>query len=614
MAQPSQTGTAGVRAVAGVERAPHSTERAPHGGSQRAAALPALPAATHEVSFDALYVQRPRRWLVAILLAYALASALFAVITPAWQAPDEPAHYNYIKHIATTGTLPTLHKGDYDQVELLGLLAQGFPPTASVDGLRYESYQLPLYYLTAVPIYWVGDGSLLALRLFNSFLGFVSLIFLYLCLEIVFPNKPLIPLGATAFAAFLPMHVAVTGAVNNDVLAELLTMASSLVLLLWMRPYFYEPLSPGATPRRARPDDPSPRMIRAHEGQRHVSARTEAGHHDRNHLLLLGVLLGLGMLTKIYAYALVPMFATVIAWTLWRRNRTWGRVYAGVRYAGLMLLPAVVFAAPAWIRNMVVYSWKDPLALKWHDTVVAGQPTTASWIYTYGSMAYFERAFTLTFRSFWGVFGWLGVFMNERVYQAALFATAVIFLGLLWASVRLISGKPDTDMDAFQTTVIALFGILLVAVAMSYVWYNLKFVQHQGRYFFWGMLGIGTVVALAWREVLHPLQGTITGLLTGVLGLSLALGGAIGQDVDLRGVAIVLAMALFLLLQPVLLVGTPYQHPWKFLRRLEGPLQRGPLPQILPMLRKLAWASPFLLLLALDLWAPFAFILPQLAE
>jgi hypothetical protein len=575
--------------AAGGQRAPGYTT-----GSDAHAAL-------QEQAFDSLYVQRPRRWLVAILVAYLVAAGLFAALTPAWQAPDEPAHYNYIKHIATTGSLPVLEMGDYDQVELIYLLAQRFPATAPIDGIRYESYQLPLYYLTAAPIYWFGGGSLLTLRIFNIFLGLVSLLFLFLCLELVFPGKPLIPLGATAFAAFLPMHVAVNASVNNDVLAELLTLASALVLLHWMRPYFYPP---------------GVRAPRAHAAGGRAGGNRQSPHprhHDRNHLLLLGVLLGLGMLTKIYAYALLPMFAAVIVWTIWRDEGGWRGIWQGLGKALLVLLPAVLLAAPAWIRNMLLYGATDPLALNWHDQVVAGQPTTASWIANYGSVAYFERAFTLTFRSFWGVFGWLGVFMDERVYQAALIFTAVLFLGLLWASVRLISGKPDTDMDAFQTSVIAIFGLMLVAVAVSYIWYNLKFVQHQGRYFFWGMLAIGTVVALGWREVLHPLQGTITGMLIGVLGLSLAIGGAIGGDMDVTAVGGVLALALFLLLQPVLLLGTPYQHPWRRLRRLDGWAQRGPMPVLLPGLRFLAFAMPFLLLLALALWAPFGFILPQLA-
>ena len=43
-----------------------------------------------------------------ILLVYLAIGVLYAVNTPAWQAPDEPAHYNYIKHLAEHRSLPCL--------------------------------------------------------------------------------------------------------------------------------------------------------------------------------------------------------------------------------------------------------------------------------------------------------------------------------------------------------------------------------------------------------------------------------------------------------------------------------------------------------------------------
>lgn len=559
---------------------------------QRAARTAAQPRAAQ--GFDLLYVQRPRRWVLLILAAFVVSASLYAIVTPAWQAPDEPAHYNYIAHIASTGTLPVLQMGDYDQSALATLLATRFAPSTAVAKLRYENYQPPLYYLTAAPVYWASGGSVRALRFYNICLGFISLLLLYLSLEIVFPNKPLIPLGATAFAALLPMHVAVNAAVNNDVLAEMLLMGAALVLLHWMRPYYTETL---------------PSTIPTVPGM-----KADARRHDRNHLLLLGVLLGLGMLTKIYAYAVLPIFAAVVVWTAWRRQRSRVAFGNGVRLALLLAVPALLLAAPLWARNVGLYGAWDFLGLHWHDLVVAGQPTTRSWIATNGSLNYFERAFSLTFRSFWGVFGWMGVAMDEQVYRAALYFAGVLFLGLLWASVRLISGPPDTDMDDFQTSVLVIFGLLLVAVAASFVWYNLKFVQHQGRYFFWGMLAIGTVVALGWRELLHPLQGTITGLIAAVLACSLLLSKLMGADTDTWTLLIAVIIAAFLLLQPLLLVGTQYGHPWRKVdARLRPLVSRGVSPQVMQNARFLAWSAPFLLLFVLNLMVPLWYIAPQLA-
>ena len=127
-------------------------------------------------AFDRLYIRSPHRWLVALLLAYLLAGSLFAYYTPPWQVPDEPAHYNYVAHIAKTGTLPVLKMGDYNQEKLSTLLQTKFVPKLSPAYLRYESYQPPLYYLLATPIFWVSGGSLLALRLFGVLIGAVTVV------------------------------------------------------------------------------------------------------------------------------------------------------------------------------------------------------------------------------------------------------------------------------------------------------------------------------------------------------------------------------------------------------------------------------------------------------
>lgn len=537
--------------------------------------------------FDLLYVRRARVWLVLLLAAYFVVAVRYAALTPNWQAPDEPAHYNYIAHLAETATLPVLRMGDYNARLLAHLVGQGFPAGESIADLRYESYQPPLFYIAATPVYWAADGSLFALRLFNIYLGMAALTLIWLALELVFPAKPLIRLGATAFAALLPMHVAVMSAVNNDVLAELLILAATLVLLRWMRVHYY-------------PDE--------------YAALTdeERNHRQQIHLLGLGVLLGLGLLTKIYVYALLPIFAAVIVWTLWHKARSWRTFGVGVRRTLWMILPALAVALPMWLRNLLIYPGWDFLALRWHDLVVYGQSTTEGWIAEYGSVAYIERAFTLTFRSFWGVFGWLSTMMDERVYTAALIFSGVLFVGLLWASVRLLTDSPDTDMDTFQVTVLAILGILLLAVGASYIWYNLKFVQHQGRYLFWGMLAIGTVVALGWREVLHPLQGTIAGLLTLALGGAMFLGSLIGNPFDKWTMLMVVLVGLFLLMQPVLLIGAGIAHPWRPLNRLAPYFARPVAAHLLFGLRSLAWATPFLLLFVLNWFAPAWYIVPQL--
>lgn len=544
---------------------------------------------TGHLPFDRLYLPRPRLWLALVMAAYLMLGSLYVLRTPAWQAPDEPAHYNNIAHIARTGTLPVLNQGDYSQELLEFLLYTRFAPKVSTLPLRYEAYQPPLYYVLATPLFWLTGGSLVALRFFNLFLGAVGLLLLYASVEAVFPQKMLLGGGAVAFAALLPMHIAVTASVNNDVLAQVMVVAAMYVLLRWMRAQFH-----ADTPVNSR--------------------RSTAA------LTLLGLLLGLGMITKIYAYLVLPVAVATVVLVAWLQPRpdqrlqpvTWSGLRRGIGPALWVAVPALMLAIPMWVRNIALYGRWDFLGLRWHDVVVSGQPTTADWITRFGFPDYMERAMSYTFQSFWGVFGWMSTFMDGRIYTALLVFTGVLFLGLLWAVVRMISGPPDTDMDRFQTSVLMLFGVLLLGVTFSYLWYNLKFVQHQGRYFFWGLLPISVMVALGWREVLYPFQGLITGLLAGVLAVAITVAGLMSQSLDKWTMLIVGLMSLFLLLQPLLLSGyNPYimaALPSAMRRRLE----RGVLHTTLDVLRTLAWALPFILLILVNLSVTLRLIPQQL--
>jgi hypothetical protein len=547
-------------------------------------------------SLDHYYLRRPRLAFIVILIGYVAVATLFAVTTPDWQNPDEPAHYNNIAYIATGHGLPVLREGDYDQEYLAALISGGFPPHLSVGPLRYEAYQPPLYYVTAVPAFLLGSGELRLLRLFNVLLGAISLLLLYACMETVFPTKPLLTIGATAFAAFLPMHVAMSASVNNDGLAELLILAIMLLLLRWMKWRFYPVQAPSDAPTR----NPT----------------------ERNTLLVLGVLVGLGMATKIYAYAVLPLVAGSVFLTIWLAPvaplehslaRPLGRAFVrGLGAALWVVAPALLVVIPLWVRNIQLYGPWDFLGLQMHDRLVAGQPTTVAWIAREGLVNYIERAIDFTFRSFWGVFGWMGVFMEPRVYMLLLVFAGALLLGLLWALVRFICGRPEADMDRYQFWVLGLFGVMMLAVLASFIWYNLKFVQHQGRYLFWGLLPISAFAALAWRELMQPLQGKLTGLLAMVLAASLAVADMRTDIMDRWLIVSIGLFGLLLMLQPLLLSGSVDAIVIGAPQQLQHLLGERRLQPLLRMARVLVWAAPFLALFLLSLLIPFRYILPQL--
>ena len=73
--------------------------------------------------------------LVAILATYLVAGTLYATLTPPWQAPDEPAHYNYIRYLTTQSGFPELVADCYNQDYLTELTSRRFPPELSIDNI-----------------------------------------------------------------------------------------------------------------------------------------------------------------------------------------------------------------------------------------------------------------------------------------------------------------------------------------------------------------------------------------------------------------------------------------------------------------------------------------------
>ncbi|HEC23957.1 MAG TPA: hypothetical protein ENI95_13675, partial [Chloroflexi bacterium] len=109
--------------------------------------------------------------LALIVIVFFGIGALYAIYTPPWQAPDEPAHYNYIAQVATEGCCPIIAPGDWDAEYLEELKAAQFPEEADLSAIEYEDHQPPLYYLAALPVYRLSGGGLTALRLLSLVFG-----------------------------------------------------------------------------------------------------------------------------------------------------------------------------------------------------------------------------------------------------------------------------------------------------------------------------------------------------------------------------------------------------------------------------------------------------------
>jgi 4-amino-4-deoxy-L-arabinose transferase-like glycosyltransferase len=504
------------------------------------------------------------RWLLpVIVLLYLVLATLYAIYTPAWQVPDEPAHYNYVRYLAEAHRFPILKPGDYPAAYLEEIKAAHFPPGMSIEPIRYEFHQPPLYYLLAVPLYSLFGGALLPLRLLSVGLGALLLLVVYWTVGELAPNHPFLALGAAAFVAFLPMHLAMTAAVNNDTLAELLL---ATILLLAIR-YLKVETAPLPWGKAAREGQSAP-----HPGP------LPTGERESRLLVLLGITTDLGLVTKTSVYVALPVvLAAIAAQYLWLdRDVSFAKL---AKATTTYLLPAAALALPWWLRNVAVYGGLDILGLGRHDQVVVGQLRTAEFVAQHGAGQLLHDFFVTTFHSFWGQFGWMGVLLDQRLYQALAILSALSLAGFLFWAVR--AGRCWFTIPAWQRVaggLLAFSGLLTLA---SYLWYNTSFLQHQGRYLFPALVPISLAVALGWREALRRDQALPLALLVVLGAISLGLGGGLSTWLLLMlgGTAAALAIRRFL-------------------------------P---PAFDPLVHAAPYLLLLPLDLACLFLFVVPQLA-
>lgn len=442
-------------------------------------------------------------WLLVLIVAvYCALSALYAVQTPRWQTPDEPAHFNYVKYVAENARLPVLQVGDFPAQYLEEIKAARFPPQMSIDSIRYESHQPPLYYALAAIVYRLSAGlgfagQFLALRWFSVLLGAALLVVIYRLVREVFPEDPFVPLAATALVACVPMHLALTAAINNDTLAELL-----LALVLWQ----------------------SVRVLR--DG---LSTRRAIG---------IGVLLGLAGLTKTTVYLPLAVAALPAMWA-----HAQGGLRARLRYLLALAAPALLLVTPWMVRNAVVYGGLDVLAWQRHELVAAGQMRTAERLAQIGPLRLAQEFALTTFHSFWAQFGWMGVPVDQRIYLGLALFCGLLIVGFLVFMWRARSGA--LTVSPFQRRALWLLTAATGLAIATFLGYNLGFLQPQGRYLFPALGPLALAAGLSLRELLRPRTARCVAGALLVLGMVLLAFGLLRGDVSRWGLALLAACAFF---------------------------------------------------------------------
>lgn len=404
-----------------------------------------------------------RRLLVASMsLAFTLVAGLYSVVVPEWEAPDEPAHFAYVAYLLDRGGLPRMEEGagptEANQPPLYYLLAAALvapvdrtdPAGAFEPNPRFiwagQGGREPNVAVHGTASTYPYAGQALALhvaRLASVLAGAATVgLVVLLGLELL-PRRPSVALLAGGLAAFNPQFAFAGGALGNDVLTALLSSATALAVLRAAR-----------APERARG------------------------------WAVVGVLVGLALLTKLTAAFLLPVAGlAALGLALHRRS---GRL----AWRGALALGVPIVALTGWwfARNQVLYG--DPFGQVVFQRIHAWNqrfaPVTADDV---------ARFADKTFRSFWGTFGWMTLGMPEWTYAVFLGLSALGVLWfvpalLLWRGSRL-GGRQVLGLGWLAAFVLAQAG-LAGAIAL-----RCGESCYQGRYLFGAIAPIALLIAFA---------------------------------------------------------------------------------------------------------------------
>jgi len=463
---------------------------------------------------------RQHRAIALVLIGFIVLGTVYSMVTPLFEASDELWHYPFVKHLADGGGLPVQD-----------------PRTK--QPWRQEGSQPPLYYaLGALATFWIDTSDLAELRWLNPhadigvetadgnlnmvvhseredfpyrgtalavrivrflsvLMGAVTVLCTYLIALEVYPKQKTLAAGAAAFNAFVPMFLFISGSINND---NLVIPLCSLTLLILVR------LMHSSRPSSQIPND-----------------QLRFGIWDLGFGIwsLLGLIIGLGALSKASALGLVPLTALALALSAWQR-----RAKSVLRrivwfFGSFCTVLAVSFAVAGWwyLRNWLLY--RDPLGLNTFVALVGPrlhQPTLRQLL---GEWEGFVK-------TFWGLFGGVNVAMEPAVYWVLNAIALLGALGLVILLARWLSGMNVGQIGNLSVASSDPFSILHSPFSILLTWPIILFLAlirwttttqaSQGRLMFPAISAIAVLLALGWSQwVPRRYQKWLLGIVSGLM-------------------------------------------------------------------------------------------------
>jgi hypothetical protein len=452
---------------------------------------------------NALRLARALLIVLAVALTVLVRGAVYVFVTPPWQHPDEPTHFEHARLAAELGRLP---EQSYVSLPLrreiaTSMLRHGFwrgiqqPPlddaSLSVVGQSplglWTTTQPRLYYaLASVWLRpWLGapvDTQVVALRFLSVLLNLGIVALVWLAARLAFGARRWLVIGSVAFVILQPMHTDVMAAVNNDALLNLFG-AGLFALMAWIY-------------------------------HRRWSLASAA---------LAVALVAAALATKATAVILIVALVAGIIFYACRSRRAILAATLAVGVIGLALALGLVawrLGAPASFEQAM--SQAGARAGAYFRIDVNG---TLGNLINPEQIGHYGRSAVTVFNSFWGVFGWRHVTLAPAWYVLAALSCAAALLGLVVLvigrvrrrSQPLALNTPGTRHLLFCLLAVLCAWAIAVARGQADQGMPVNYLSH-GRYAFVAMLPFALLFTLGLLEPL-PARMRRAGLITYIVAL-----------------------------------------------------------------------------------------------
>lgn len=486
--------------------------------------------------------RRTVRPVLAVGLIAFVNAGCWALITPAFNGPDEPEHFAYAQYLAETGHAPA-HSPDarppYSTDQTLAMeavniysqvsLPDARPPWLTVEQERWQSRRAatahpadngggattaasphqPAYYALLAPAYALVSSQstfsqITAMRLVSALLGAIVAMCAFGIVRELLPRWPVAAATAGLLVAFHPMFGFISGAINND---SGINATAALALYL---------------------------IIRAL--RRRLTLRLAVA---------LGATLAIAPLMKETGYEIYPAIAVGLLGVGWRSHRAgdlrvWAGLIAslaGVRVIWALLQPVfypAVAGGPASGGGGGVAA-TSALSTAEH---LPGRFMVYLWELFLPRLGFMGSLFPpgWPFRAIyvvrgWGAFGWYEWIFPNWVYTVIIAAMAIVGVLAVCTAVR---ERPALRARLFEVATIALYPVCVI-VAVEAAFFDPSgdraVVAEQGRYIFPAIAALSAIaVAGTFGMGRRRHVATATVLVVAMIGVSYA-----GQLLTLAG-------------------------------------------------------------------------------